>query len=550
MSHGKETPRQKLIGMMYLVFLSMVAITVASEVLDAFAVVDEGLSSTMHTLEATNEEVMKNFEEQMSLNEAKVKPHYDKALQVVEHANKIVEFIQEKKIEMITLSEGEGSEALGEHGHINIKLMGAKDNVDIPMRVMVGENEDLAGKELQEMMEEFKHFLLDEVVDKEATASVVSIESSLETEVHHSAADALEHHSWIQAHFAHLPIAGVLSIMSGLQINVRNAESEAIRYLYSLIDAGSFKFNKIEATVIPNSGYIIKGNEYKADVFMSASDTSAQPVIYVTENPNPYDSVVNPNGGGFIYKLKPNLKYDVLPIQGSRGKFFRPANAIGEKFWGGLIEFLGPTGDTIRKPFRQSYMVAEGSVVVSPTKMNVFYVGVDNPIDVSVAGVRPEDVSIDITNAGSKAMGGGSYIINPRRPGNSIVKVFAKVDGKPQQVGFKDFRVKTVPDPIAKVNSQSSGRISKQILLAQFGVFAEMEDFDFDLKFNVIEFTVSATVGGFTKDVKAKSAKFTDAQKSLIETLNRGDRIYITDIKAVGPDGTPRGLGTIDLTIQ
>lgn len=36
-------------------------------------------------------------------------------------------------------------------------------------------------------------------------------------------------------------------------------------------------------------------------------------------------------------------------------------------------------------PFKHSYTVSESSVAVSPTKMNVFYLGVDNPVDISKA---------------------------------------------------------------------------------------------------------------------------------------------------------------------
>ena len=114
----------------------------------------------------------------------------------------------------------------------------------------------------------------------------------------------------------------------------------------------------------------------------------------------------------------------------------------------------------------------------------------------------------------------------------------------------KEFRVKIVPDPVAKVNGQKGGAISQGLLMAQIGVTAEMENFDFDLKFTITEFTVSAVVQGFVKEYKSKSNKFTPEQKNLIKSLSKGSNVYIQDIKAVGPDGSTRPLSTINFRIN
>ena len=95
MGHGKETPRQKMIGMMYLVLMAMLALNVSKEVLDAFEVLDSGLASTLKTLEETNDKYIKEFAQQAELNKEKVGPWQDKALAVQAMASDIVEFILE-----------------------------------------------------------------------------------------------------------------------------------------------------------------------------------------------------------------------------------------------------------------------------------------------------------------------------------------------------------------------------------------------------------------------------------------------------------------------
>lgn len=565
MGHGKETPRQKMIGMMYLVLMAMLALNVSNEVLNAFDVLDGGLKRTIKTLEQTNTKILNDFATQSSLNEKKVEPWLLLARQVEERADSLVNFIQDKKIEILKFAGDD--DAFDEHKNIDGTLIQAKDNTDAPANIMYGDANDKAGKKLRLMMEDFRNFLVTQVVVSENDEPIrKSIKSALnttpggkeehgeESEGHAEEASEEkkhggEHLDWESEHFLHLPMSGVLVIMSGLQINVRNAESEALKYLYGRISAGDVNFNKISATVIPNSNYIIKGNEYKADVFLAASDTTADPKIYVTNNPRPYDSI--PLGDNlYEYKRRDDIEYEEIkvPKGTGRGTFIFPGNSLGLKKWGGLIELTGPSG-TIVKPFKQSFLVAEGSVTVAPTKMNVFYLGVDNPVDVSVAGVQPDKIDISVTNARHEKKG-GSYIIKPIRPGNAFVVVYANIEGERREMGRREFRVKTVPTPVATINGKKGGAITKSVLHSALGVVAEMENFEFDLKFTITEFTVSAVVQGFVKEFTSKSNRFNQDQKSLIQNLSRGNSVYIQDIKAVGPDGSTRPLSTINFRLN
>ena len=250
MGHGKETPRQKMIGMMYLVLMALLALNVSKEVLDAFAVLDNGLISTKETIELTNDRVMNNFKEQFVQNSAKVGPWLDIAQKVNEEAEKIVEFIQEKKIEIIKKADGENAEAIEGH-HVHGDLIKGKDITSVPAFIMVGDNNDKAGKVLSGMIDEYRNFINSKILTEGASEDTRnSINSSLNTDkgVDHKSGEKV---SWESSKFEHIPIAGVIAIMTGLQINVRNAESEALRFLYTNIDKGAFKFNNLNATSEP-----------------------------------------------------------------------------------------------------------------------------------------------------------------------------------------------------------------------------------------------------------------------------------------------------------
>jgi gliding motility-associated protein GldM len=539
MGHGKETPRQKMIGMMYLVLTAMLALNVSAEVLDAFTAVDDGLKKTTKNFTAKNQVLYADFNEQYVQNETKVKPWKDKADEVKKKSDEVFDFIQDLKVEIITVL-GQGSAEDGvvtEDGEINNENIEGKDNTDAPSQVLIGPNADGKAFDLKDKIKDYRDFLISLVNEKDISV-IHSLETNLETKDPPKTEDG-QHKSWEVKHFEHMPLAAVMPLLTKLQVDIRNAESEIVQYLYSQIDAGSFSFNKLEATVIPNSSYILQGNPYKADVFLAAVDTTLPPKVYIGK----YDSTLTEDG---VYEYNMVGSYDSLDVIEGKGKFERLSNSLGKQSWGGILKLLGPDGNYITKPFKRTYEIAKPNLVVSATKMNVFYVGVDNPVNVSIAGVPGNKITPTITNGRIVKQSDGAYIVRPKRPGNSLVSVRAEIDGVSTKMGVAQFRVKGLPDPVIKVAGKKGGKIAKNVLAAQAGVFVEMENFDFELEFKIIEFTVSTTDrGGYYIDAKTKGNAFTKAQNDLIKGLRRNSRVNIEEVKAVGPDGSVRNLAPI-----
>lgn len=537
---------------MYLVLTALLALNVSRSVLDAFGIIDEGLSKTNNTLQAKNSEVYLNFEAQALINPDKVRDWKDRAFNVKERADTLVNRIQKLKLLVVKEAEGNNKEAIVDGQIIRDKIKAITD-YDTPNRVMIGNEvtENSRARILKNEIEDYKSYLL-EFVPEENTKLRQSIENGLETKPEEVRKGVSQKEAtWEYHKFGHSPLMGFLAIMSNLQINIRNAESELINYLYSRIDAGAFKFNELEATVIPNTNYVIRGNTYTAQIFLAARDTTKPPEVWVTENTRPFDVVKDAQGRIIDYKKRDDINYRLLPIDPGQGKaiYEQRGAATGLKEWGGIIEIQGPGGSPIRRPFKETYQVAESNVVVSPTKMNVFYYGVDNPVDISVAGIPADKIDAVNTN-GVIRRKGGSWIVNPKRPGYSTIRVFANFTGQRKEVGFKEFRVKIVPDPVAMVADRKGGAINKSLLMAATGVQAVMENFDFDLTFKVTEFTLLVIVQGFAQPYSSNSNRFTAKQKELINSLSRGSPLFIQDIKAVGPDGTVRPLNTISFKIN
>lgn len=555
MAHGKETPRQKMIGMMYLVLTALLALNVSTSVLDAFKIIDEGLEKTGITMYAKNKDIYDGFDREFTINPGKTREWRDKATEVRQKAEKLYNYVQDMKLRVLNEAEKNKSKAIREDKGIDRDKIEATTDYDTPNRIMIGGEltDKSEATKLKNEIAAFREFLLS--IDQEMPEQIRnSISQSLNTDPPKQEGKRKdpEKAHWETHKFSHSPLMGFIAIMSSIQIDIRNAESEAINYLYAQISAGEVKFNELEAVVIPNSNYILKGNAYKANIYLAARDTTQDPDIYVVEGVSqPWTETVDENGQK-KYTRKDGLNYAKVNVEKGTGKglYERSGSSIGQRTWGGIIEINGPGGEKLIRPFSAEYMVAEGSAVVSPTKMNVFYLGVDNPVEVSVSGVPGNKIRASATNASMEAVG-NTWIVKPKRVGNCMVTVTAEIDGKWSEVGTKEFRVKTVPNPIATVNGQQGGGITKAVLMAQRGVMATMPpDFEFDLTFTVTEYTVLSVVGGFVQEKKVRGNLFNQEVTGLINNLSRGSPVYIQDIKAVGPDGTVRNLSTINFKLN
>jgi gliding motility-associated protein GldM len=286
----------------------------------------------------------------------------------------------------------------------------------------------------------------------------------------------------------------------------------------------------------------MSGDHYEAEIFLAAFDTTQKPEIFIGE----YDSTT--------MEMKGELGKDYIKLdsitQDGKG-IYKVSEGVGYHEVKGIIH--SKTKDKILKfPFNNEYQVAQGSVVISPTKMNVFYIGVENPVEISVPGVAMDKIFPSISGGGGslrKAQKG--YIVTVSSPTNDCnISVGAEINGNRRSMGSMKFRVKRVPDPVAMVAGQKGGDIAKTKLVSQTGVSAVLENFDFDLKFNIVKFTVSANIDGFTQDAPCSGSRFSPKALEIMQKQKRGQKVYIEDVMAKGPDGTTRKLGTLTFKLQ
>src|SRR5690606_9217644 len=211
--------------------------------------------------------------------------------------------------------------------------------------------------------------------------------------------------------------------------------------------------------------------------------------------------------------------------------------------------YKAPSGEINNYPFRVGYKVAKPSTTISATKMNVFYLGLDNPVDISAPGVAKDQISASITN-GSISKSSEGWTVRPGKVGTATINVTAEVDGKRQNMGSMEFRVMQIPTPIAKIGGQGSGAIRKVALSAASGIRADLEGFLFDIPVNVSSYTFAyVQANGLIDEVKVNGNRFTAEVKQKFNGLSRNSKVFFEDIKVNMPDGSTRTLPPVNFKV-
>jgi hypothetical protein len=229
----------------------------------------------------------------------------------------------------------------------------------------------------------------------------------------------------------------------------------------------------------------------------------------------------------------------------------------GEVTWGGIIKLKKPgTNEFVMYPFEHTFIAAKASAVVSPVKMNVFYRGAKNDVEVSAAGFSASKIDIQVTNA-SKSGSNGQYIIKPGQGRECTVTVFVtKDDGTKMRVGEpRKFRVEPIPPATPKFATVAgSGKVTKAQVLASGRVTAKLENFllnDESLKVKVTAFTMKIPVKGKYIPYKGKSSSITPQMKTALKNLRKGAVIIIDGIKTSTGGQPSRNIkGIISIEIK
>ncbi len=494
-----KEPRQKMINLMYLVLTALLALNVSSEILNAFKVVDKSLTNSNTNIDKANGTLYKSLQEK--LNDAqsaeKAKIWEPKAQQAKKLSDDLAKYIDDLKLE---LKKEAGLEM--ENGVEKFK----EDNLEAATRLFgSGEEGKKRGPELEAKLKAYHDAML--AIDPAITAKFAT---TLPVEITPPIGQDGKPKDFTTGYFHMTPTVAALTILSKFQNNVKNAENQITTFCHDQIGQVVVKMDKAAILVGQSSNYVMPGQE-----------------ITITAGVGAYSSA----GGTSI-----NINGSGVPVTEGVGTYKFQANGGGSHKVNVSVSYKDQDGNTKTDTKEVEYTVGTpGGAAVMLDKMNVFYIGVPNPVTIgSPSGWDKTSVSM---SGGSISGTGSNRVVSVSSPGTATINVSA--DGKASSFTF---RIKRIPDPIIKVGT-GSPRMQSAAFKAQQYIRADLENFDFDARFSVLGGTVYFSGAGFSRPEQGSfSGNSLGGLSALISRCQPGSAVTIENVKVQGPDGTIRTI--------
>ena len=518
-----KQPRQLMINIMYLVLTALLALNVSAEIFNAFRVVNDGLKDSSSALDVSNAKLPAAIEEG-SKKRPDLATYAERAPDVRKTSSEFTSYVQGLIDHMIDATggylEGEGPK----------KLRGEKDK-DITTRYLVeGENgkPGVATELKQRIIDAKKSFL--SFIDEEDLATI-DLPIHLDDETWKSSKKKT-HKSWEAFNFKQMPLQATLPILNKFINDAKASEAEVLNYLMGKV--GSDKAVVLDEFIVissPKKSYVIKGERYETELALGASasnKSNTKVQLFVNNQP--------------------------LKVTDGKANWSTTASGLGVKKYTAKAIVTNPVTNE-KKTYSNDYEfeVGERSVSVSALKMNVFYIGVENPVGVSAAGVSSSKVNVSMSGDGgcSITRGGGNYVVKCQRP--TPLNKFAYINvSAPGLTAKSEFRVKEIPDPVAKLGLNKGGTMGNGEFKAQQGLIAALENFDFDARCNIQGFNLVRVPRREDPQSALNAGGSFGADAARLKNLAKpGDKFFFEGVKARCPgDKVGRKINDLVFSIK
>ncbi len=501
MAGGKLSARQKMINLMYLVFIAMLALNMSKEVLSAFGSINEKLTRSNENFESKNDLALAGLKENASANK-KAEATAAKAQQAHELSNQYYSFLQTQKDLL-----------LGEVDDPKDYETMDKSNFLDELYYKGGKLTD-AGKEYLAQMDKYRSGML-ALMDGNNPVLAEQLKSDFSTEpITVGEGTGKVTKDYISYHYVGFPSVSSLTKMTQTQNDIRSVENE---YLSKLL-AGDLK----ALTNISEANYETVMTTTKGAYYSSDSFDGIISLGRVDETTRPERVELKIDGR--------DLREEQYEFQGGRVALKVGAGGVGEHKITGNLVFL-QDGEEVVVPVNKSYTTIgkPNSATIAADKMNVVYRGVANPMTIDFAGIDPSQVRASAP--GLRKGTGTSYTMNPQTGREVTISVNATLPNGGGPVSDKaTFRIKDIPRPVGTVRGDDSGDMKMtREALGQSPIGAALPDFDFDLKLNVGSFKFKVAGAG---TIQVNGSSLNAQAKSALQKAKRGSSVQIFDIKA------------------
>ncbi len=515
-----------MINLMYLVLTAMLALNVSAEVMNAFFTLDKGNKASINTVETQLDQTVqglnKLLEDESKAKFRPIEPAVEEVRSAVADFNNYVDQMRDMLIDAGGNKNGEVDEGdyIMDHGK---KVPKGKKNKDITTRTLVDEGK---GDELKEKILETRQRLIDTysnlleehgetfgLSSEEIDLNVQNIGDNIPFNVDDETWQETDKTSWADFKFRQMPLAAVLPLMSQMQSDAKSSEASLVNQMATLAGGRVVEFDNFFPVVQAEKAYVIAGEPFRAQIAVGAYSSQINPEN-ITITVNGQNLGVNDQG---------------------RAEYTATSSTTGQKTLNMNVRVVNPlTGEVNENDGTFTYEVGRRSVTVSADKMNVMYIGVPNPISVVAAGISSNDLRVSGSGGGINLTrtGTGKYTATVSEQGTANVTVSG---GGLSPTSF-DFRVKRIPDPVAKLGGESSGDIGNGTFKAQRGVIAELQNFDFDARCEIVGFElVHAPPRKDPVPVSNPGATFNQATRNLVNQAAPGHRYYFNNVRAKCP---------------
>lgn len=514
MATGKQTPRQKMINLMYLVFIAMMALNIDAEIIRSFYDSTKALNETRFLTEKKNEKI---FERTLEAKAQQVPDTYatpwEQYKVLKSKVDVLVNSAEEIKNNLKKQSEFHEKDNTGKDIDVSENFAALNNNEATMSYFFKDGDENTLTKgstDLKAKMDDVRNYIvatfgknsqLKDLVDR-ANASIVA---------EYPQGKSPNGKTWFQNKFYHQSLIAAISNLGIIQNDARNVQSDALALLLQEKVDASIKFNNYEAIVSAPTD-IQSGKKGEAVIMLGS------------------------------YSNSNKIKINGVSRQ-ENGKGYIPLNTggLGEHKLNGSITLTDASGKAQNFPFTHTYNVIAGpqevklekGLLLSADKMNVMYRGLENPVSGSILGADNSKLSLSAPGATVRSTGPGKWIVSPSS-GNTVKLTLSGKNPSGQTVSqVFEYRIKNVPPPQGQMRGQNVLSMPATSVPNQ-SVQAAIPDFDFPVSFTVNQFMVKIP-GRAALLIKGSSL---DDAAGLVKNLRSGDVVYIFDIKA-----TATGLG-------
>jgi gliding motility-associated protein GldM len=492
MASGKQTPRQKMINLMYLVFIAMMALNMSKEVLTAFGQMNEDLEESNATTSQRNDMALAGLAAKAEEQPAKYEELKAKAEQISTLSDNLYSTVGNLKDELLADFEGEEKtnyESMDRADKLN-NLFFASGRVTPRGEEFVAAIDNYRNEVLAVLGDRFPQ-IRSKVANDFSTEEVTNNENVTQP--------------WLMYNYQGFPLIASLTKLTQIQSDVRTTENDILSAMLEGQLQSDVSLTNYQAIVVPEKTAFFSGENFKGKVVLGRVD--------------------------------PTLKFENVTINGNNVESTQagqvmldfPAGNVGEKEINGELQFK--EGDSIvRIPINSSYAVIPkpNSAVISADKMNVLYRGVQNPMTISIPGVG----SISAQAPGlSPAGGAGQYVMNVTslQAREVAINVSGKLPGGETVSDSKTFRIKDIPTPVGTVRGEDGTVKMQRNSLEISTISANLPDFDFNLDLNVSGFSFKV-MGQPT--IRVNGNKLDSSAKAALRRAGRGETVQIFDIQA------------------